>query len=92
MGRPKGKIDDRICQECGNAFVHISPKKKFCSTECMLSHNRRIYAWKKKLEQMQDKQIESVEDVNAKALASGMSYGDYVAKQWMEQNKWVRKW
>ena len=67
----------RNCAMCGKKFKTSKHNKYYCSEECKLKNPRyRSILTKKK----KPKQIESIADINRKALELNMTYGEYVAK------------
>lgn len=82
-----------ICVNCGCEFQAPSRyrPKKFCSPECQSENRRRIADWKKKLEEKQRREEEekklnnlSIEDIQKAAKASGMTYGQYTSKLYIQ--------
>ncbi len=76
----------RKCVICGNIFVG-RPNKKYCCSEC----RRKAQTEKKAKECKKPKEIEtkkpkrklgslSLEQINKRARAEGLTYGQYVAK------------
>ena len=78
----------RTCEMCGNKFVG-RPNKKYCSEECRkkgaAEYNR------KRSEERQKPKVENkkpksklraltIEQINRRARAEGLTYGQYVAK------------
>ena len=78
------RIGVKICLTCGKEFTPNHPAKVCCSPECQKIRERQLVkaSWKK--EAQREKEIKSSEkaisDINAKAKAMGLSYGQYVAR------------
>ncbi|MBR5584096.1 MAG: hypothetical protein IKW21_06170 [Lachnospiraceae bacterium] len=77
------RIGTKICLICGKEFSPNQPAKVCCSPECQRERDReRVRASNKSIQQ-RNKKIKSSEkqinDINAKAKAMGMTYGQYVA-------------
>ena len=78
------RIGIKICATCGKEFSANHPAKVCCSPDCQRVRERELAkaSWKK--EALREKKIKSSEkaiiDINAKAKAMGLSYGQYVAR------------
>lgn len=78
----------RTCVMCGNIFVG-RPNKKYCSAEC---RNKGAAEYnRKRSEERQKPKVESkkrksklgslsIEQINRRARAEGLTYGQYMAK------------
>lgn len=62
----------RKCEMCGKEFRPEHPRQKYCSEGCR--HPKRV------IEIEPEKPMNSLAEINARARALGMHYGDYVAK------------
>ena len=75
----------RICLICGNEFAPSHANKVCCSPECQKKRERELVnASNRSIQQKRAKKVKSSEqqinDINAKAKAMGLSYGQYVAR------------
>lgn len=74
----------RICLNCGKDFVSDHALKVCCSRECQHERDKRKINENNRSIRQKSKAIRSTEkqiiDINAKARALGMSYGQYVAR------------
>lgn len=84
---------EMVCQECGKPYIGRRRDSVTCSPECNSIRNRRrvretgaYYREKYRAERLlqeekerQKKKIESIDQVQKKAQAMGMSYGKYLA-------------
>lgn len=74
------------CIVCGKKLV--GRQRQFCSAECRLkdkaksqqAKNKEIYKAVKMKPRVRHKPKMSIEEINAKARAEGLNYGQYVAK------------
>lgn len=74
------------CEICGNEFSTRYSRQKCCSVTCgneAKKRNAKENA-RKKAEQAEKKH--TLEEINRMARAAGMSYGKYVAMQYIERN------
>lgn len=82
---PTEKVYTKICSVCGKEYPTEFIRSNYCSPECKESRqNERIVKGvytKKKKEKLDDSNISKV---NAMAKKMGMSYGQYVALQYMQ--------
>ena len=74
------------CQRCHRQFEALGNRATYCP-ECKPKHakelaaiNHKAYARSKRLEKDTKKPVVSIAEQNRKALAAGMTYGQYVAK------------
>ena len=77
------------CEHCGREFLSDRANRKYCSYECkeaVKKAQRRDYNKKrrKKTDKKTDKCRTSLTDINRIARETGMSYGQYVAQQYIE--------
>ena len=83
---------EMICQECGGQYIAKRHDSVTCSAKCNAERNKRrvreygaVYREKMRAEKLllkeQPKQekVESIDEVQKKAQAMGMSYGKYLA-------------
>lgn len=85
----------KTCLYCGQPFITEKGPKKYCSEECLkaqqkLNQKRRDkeYAMRKK-ERKTGRKAERLNDKIRSAREAGMSYGKYVAMQYIE-SQWKR--
>ena len=76
------RLGTKICAICGKEFAPNHPAKICCSPGCQKERDRELvrsngYAKKTKFQQVDKAQ--AINDINAKAKAMGMTYGQYVA-------------
>lgn len=78
------RIGIKICVICGNEFAPNQPTKVCCSPECQRIRDRQRIRESNHSIKQRNKKVKSTEqqinDINAKAKALGMSYGQYVAR------------
>lgn len=74
------------CQRCHRQFEALGNRAAYCP-ECNPIHvkerqakNNKKYESRKRLEKDTKKPVVSLAEQNKKALAAGMTYGQYVAK------------
>lgn len=72
MGRLK---IEKTCQVCGKTYNPRRKTQRFCCKECENEHRRMLVRKTRKLDR--------IDEINAKAKAAGMSYGQYVAMEHM---------
>ena len=84
---------DKVCLECGKPYIGRRRDSVTCSLECNSARNKRRVreagaVWREKMRAekllMQEqpkpkKKFESIDEIQAKAQAMGMSYGKYLA-------------
>lgn len=90
----------RNCKYCGKPFTVMKNGggKKFCSKACQVEHNKAgaserwysVYKERRRKERMAAEQAkvskpESLDEVQKKAQAAGMSYGKYMLARQMGQ-------
>lgn len=90
----------RKCQHCGKPFTVMKNGggKKFCSKICQVEHNKsgaserwyNVYKERRRRERLAAEQAkinkpESLDEVQRKAQAVGMSYGKYMLAKQMGQ-------
>jgi len=86
-------MDVRHCEICGKVFITDSPRKIFCSDECLrISSNRRKNeslkaewaAYRSSLDQFKGDEREkpkmSIGEISVLAKKEGLSYGQYIVK------------
>lgn len=97
MGGPV--MIEKVCQECGKTYIARRCDSVTCSRECNYERNRKrvkaagtAYREKMKAERqrlneelMSKKKFESIEDIQRKARAMGMSYGKYLVYMSMQK-------
>ena len=89
---------DKICLECGKAYKAKRCDSVTCSPECNTERNKRrsreqgaVYREKMRAERLmlkaqpKPKPIETIDEIQAKAKAMGMSYGKYLAYVQMQK-------
>jgi hypothetical protein len=77
------RLGTKICAICGKEFAPNHPAKMCCSPECQRERDRDLVRSKRKYKGTKQKNKSSEEqiiDINAKAKAMGLSYGQYVAR------------
>lgn len=85
---------EKVCEECGKPYIGKRRDSVTCSTECNILRNKRrvrdrgaYYREKYRAERLlqeekakrKKEQIESIDQIQKKAQAMGMSYGKYLA-------------
>ena len=93
---------EKVCQECGKPYIARRHDSVTCGRECNAERNKRrvretgaFYREKYRAERMlqekrpKRKKIETIDQVQKKAQAMGMSYGKYLA--YLEIQKGAKK-
>lgn len=74
------------CEQCGQSFPASRRSVKYCSDECRkrknLENSKSTYE-KKKKEMKKDR----ISEINALARAEGLTYGQYVAREYLKNKK-----
>ena len=72
------------CEECGLIFEKQTKNQRYCCEECSkLGNNRKSrerYRMQKAAAKGKEKQ--TIADINRKAREAGMTYGQYMAKEY----------
>ena len=90
---------EKVCVECGKTYIARRCDSVTCGRECNYERNRKrvreagaTYREKMRAERlrrneelMSKKKIESIADIQMKAQAMGMSYGNYMAQLYMQK-------
>lgn len=90
---------EKVCVECGKTYIARRCDSVTCGRECNYERNRkrvreagatyreRMRAEKLRREEelMAKKKVESITDIQMKAQAMGMSYGNYMAQLYMQK-------
>ena len=92
------------CKQCGKEFESIYPRQTHCSVECSYQsklvwqreyHNKKVKPKRKQaVEVKKEKKVRkqaSLVDMAVAARAAGLSYGQYVAMQNVQNTKIIRK-
>ena len=87
------EIIEAACEECGIIFDKKTNNQRYCCPECKKIGQRRKareyyrahYVPKGQAEEK--KKPPSLTEINQKARAAGMTYGQYMAKEWGKQVK-----
>ena len=89
------------CKICGTKFFGSS-RQKYCSEECVVEGNKikkkefikreKERKQKEELERQDQnrakrRQINEIEKIAIEARKKGMTYGQYVAQQWLRENQ-----
>mgnify|MGYP003314736900 CR=1 FL=1 len=78
------RLGTRICLTCGKEFAPSNSNKVCCSSECQKVRDRELVNASNRSIRQRNKKAKSSEqqinDINAKAKAMGLSYGQYVAR------------
>lgn len=76
-------MTEKVCVECYRSFIPNSKKQIFCSKECQIKCEIRKNAEKKaeRIHASIRQPKVSISEMQKRADASGMSYGQYVAKK-----------
>lgn len=85
-------IEVYVCEICGKKYIHNQKwkSKHTCSRKCFDQRRYKINKERKKTaakESKTDKYKSMLEDDNTKALALGMTYGQYQAMKYLERKK-----
>lgn len=75
-------MKNRICEYCGKEYTPVTGIQRFCESKCA----NRFYA-KERAEQRikkKTKKASNIDAISRKAASSGMTYGKYQAKKYME--------
>ncbi len=77
------RLGTRLCMQCGKEFAPNHPAKVCCSPECQRERDRERVRLAYSGEKLKGKKVSTEKqliDINAKAKAMGLSYGQYVAR------------
>jgi len=95
---------EKVCQECGKVYIAKRCDSVTCGRECNYERNKRrvreagaVWREKARAERLlqrekpkpKKKKIESIDEIQKKAQAMGMSYGKYLA--YLEIQKGAKK-
>lgn len=96
VGGPKEY--EKVCLECGKTYIAKRCDSVTCGRECNYERNKRRVreagvAWREKMraerllqeQKPKRKKIESIDEVQKKAQEMGMSYGQYMARLYMQK-------
>lgn len=90
----------KVCPRCGTPFESDSARRKYCYGSCsydvILEHrpvnNRKRMERRKNRERIAKLKYKTpLAEVNAKARASGKTYGQYVAWEWCQEEIAMRQ-
>lgn len=70
-------MKEGICKTCGKVFIRNIRHKTYCSAECKMKMDR--YRWAARRKKKKSNLI-TIAEINRKAFAEGLTYGQYVAK------------
>ena len=76
------------CEMCGGSFPASRRSVKYCSDPCRKEANRKHAAertkspYEKKEKEMK---MDRISEINALARAEGLTYGKYVAREWLKR-------
>ena len=77
------------CEHCGRHFNAARINAKFCSKQCRdRDYKQRL---KSPYNEKEEKKMSRIAELNALAREQGLSYGQYVAKLWLEQQRRKKK-
>jgi hypothetical protein len=91
---------EKVCEECGKPYIAGRRDSVTCSRECNYERNKRrvrdrgaYYREKYRAERIlqeekakrKKKKIESIDQIQKKAQAMGMSYGQYMAQLYIQK-------
>ena len=78
------------CEICGGKFAAARRTVKYCSDVCRKEGNRRNAAERSRSpydKTEKEKRPDRIAEINKLAREAGLSYGQYVAKQYQEEQK-----
>lgn len=82
----------RNCKICGKEFETNGTPAKCCSKECSAENNRqngkakyKEYYEKRKAKKIKKSNMKQIVDLTVEARRHGMTYGQYVAKMYLER-------
>ena len=75
------------CENCGEKFISYRSNIKFCSDACR-SAAKKDYPSVKRRRGEVTTPSSTLAEINQQACDAGMSYGKYVALQWLKEHKW----
>lgn len=70
----------RYCKFCGKEFIYDAPKKTYCSPLCREIATRKNREKKKVIAERNKTPKLSILEINKRAEAEGLTYGEYVSK------------
>ena len=74
--------EKRSCPSCKKEFMQKTVVQIYCSRNCQNMHYREVVKQESKEKAKKEVKIGSLADVNNKARAIGMTYGQYMAMQY----------
>ena len=89
-------MKEKVCPMCGKTFIG-KHNQKYCGKECSATATRerhkkqkRVDDYKQKLEGYQQESKVSLEEAARKAREAGLTYGQYMAREYAGQIKKIR--
>lgn len=87
----ENEVKTYVCEICGKKYIHNQKwkSKHTCSRKCFYQRRYKLNKERKQTakESKTDKCKSMLEDDNTKALALGMTYGQYQAMKYLERKK-----
>lgn len=83
----KKPLAEIVCLNCGKTFMQTKIKQKYCCNACQRIH---YYNRAKQFKAEPKKPVSDLSEINRKARAVGMSYGQYQMQKYSV--KIERKW
>lgn len=79
----------KICEICGQPFLAYRNSQLYCSQPCRkrAAYNRLKDIYPVHKEQKKEKRKSQVAEINRLAREAGMSYGQYTAKIFLEEQR-----
>ena len=77
------------CEHCGGHFNAARINIKYCCRSCRDKAYRERQ--KSPYNEKREKKMDRICEINEKARAEGLSYGQYVGKLWLEEQKRRKK-
>lgn len=76
------------CDVCGETFLTYRENVKYCSNDCRQEGHHRRAMERDARKREKEMAISTLAETNQAAREAGMSYGRYVALQWLKEKKW----
>lgn len=87
-----GEIQVYVCEVCGRKYIKnkVWTSSHTCCRECLITRKNKLERERRANNKKQEKEVKiGIEEINQKAIAAGMTYGEYQAMIFL-QKKGVR--
>jgi ribosomal protein L20 len=73
----------RLCKWCGKYYIPEANGQLYCKPDCY----DKSYEYRHQPKKKKKNNAEEIAEINSAAMKAGMSYGKYVAMQYMKEGK-----